>query len=238
MAHTLTAEGGANLAPTAPHTLVAEGGASLAPTAPHTLVAEGGASLTPSAGHTLRAEGGASLSPTAPAQLRAEGTPAPAGAEKVIVVAGGVGWNIDGFYRASGVINGEPAWYPNGVVGYPRITYQTTSGGQWVHEIADEEIAFTAPRGSTDSPEEATGWEIYTPGYGPLPTYTASFIPPAGAQLQAEGGASLTPSAGPTLVAEGGASLAPTAPHTLAAEGGASVVSLPAPPQLTAESIY
>jgi hypothetical protein len=73
MAHQLTAEGGANLAPTALGQTTAEGGADTAPTAGHVLLAEGGANLEPTAPDALGAEGGANLSPTALGQTTAEG---------------------------------------------------------------------------------------------------------------------------------------------------------------------
>lgn len=56
MAHQITSEGGANLAPAAPAQIGAEGGASLGPAAPAGIGTEGGASLAPVAPGQITAE--------------------------------------------------------------------------------------------------------------------------------------------------------------------------------------
>jgi hypothetical protein len=241
MAHTLTAEGGTNLAPSSAHTLAAEGGANLAPSAGHTLAAEGGANLAPSAGHTLAAEGGASLSPSAPGQISVEAATIPIGS--CLLVTGSLMADAETpltfplLLPMSSTVEGRPGWSTTGglpgamVDGDRAVYFDATWKWLAVWKAGNALLGFSG--GTTEmSPLLVATWN-------PLGDETGTPVFSLGdpKQLSAEGGANLAPSAGHTLTSEGGTNLAPSAGHTLTSEGGASL-SPSAPPQLTAESSY
>lgn len=192
MAHTITAEGGANLAPAAPAQIGAEGGANLAPSGPPAVVPEGslgqgvllGGTPTPDVTGFLPL---AYLGDDGRPVFATGGRVAAPEAVKHLMVAYSSGrWRLH--------------YYPTGTTG-PRSTWIANAGTQAGPELA---AGWTPDAGSDEVPGDA-------------PTFTRASAP-SGLTVQAEGGSNLAPTAPAQISGEGGASLSPSAPAQIRAE--------------------
>lgn len=193
MAHQITSEGGANLAPAAPAQIGAEGGASLGPAAPAQIADRGTASY----GTLDLILVSGVLSPDAAGILAYAET------------------DLNG--RKVHTSNGLTS--ANGSYPYTRL-YGESNDGIWIleHLPSGESGDWRQWHATlTSDALDADDWapSAFNPPDG---TPVLSAYPAALAAITAEGGASLAPAAPAQIGAEGGASLAPAAPAQITGE--------------------
>jgi hypothetical protein len=214
MAHTLTPEAGADLAPSAAHVLVAEAGANLAPASAHTLLSEGGVSLTPSAPGQLLPEGGTSTAGTVLSFAYEMPGDFPVGRYFLLGTSAtlGAAWVLEADIGAVSLSG-------NDLVGAGSVWVQR-DGGDFVWSLESssnwasvsptvylQQAAGASTRAECPTPDSVTagGW-----------LDVINDIDPEDEGMTITVGSDGTL----TLTAEGGANLAPAAPGQIVAEGG------------------
>lgn len=192
------------------HQITSEGGASLAPAAPFQLGAEGGANLAPAVHGVITSEGGANLAPEGPGQIMDRGV-ASYGTSNLILVSGTLAPDAAGLLAFVEVdIDGYEVHTSNGLAAaagsYPWTRLASDiANGLWVLEHHPSGDSGTWRNWNAT----LTGMALDADDWAP-----AIFNPPTGTPVL-----SAYPSAAPAQIsAEGGANLAPAAPGQIVPE--------------------
>lgn len=212
------------------HVITPEAGADLAPSAAPVLAAEAGANLAPASAHTLSGEGGVSLAPAAPVQLMPEGgvNAASAVLDFAYEMPGGF---PEGRYHLLGTsATLGAAWVLEADIGAVSLSGNdlTGAGNVWVQRDSGDYVwsleyssnwagvsptvylqqaAGASTRAECPTPDSVTagGWLDVINDIDPEDEgMTLTLGSPGVMTITAEGGANLAPAAPPQLVAEGG----------------------------------